>query len=123
MASHWILIWKQGSCRKSITFDLATNMPIFFTAPSSGSYHAFVSTYCAMEASYFWCEHVFQIPATCILDCAELPMAEEFIAKENLHIKKELLVCEGVMANDDTVHVANLPAANDPTIQRSSRHV
>ena len=26
-ASHCILIWKQGSCRKSITFDLATNTP------------------------------------------------------------------------------------------------
>ena len=44
-------------------------------------------------------------------------MAEEFVAKENLHIKNEMSVCEGVMANDNTVHMANLPAANDPTIQ------
>ena len=69
-----------------------------------------------MEASFFWHEHVLQIPATCVLDCAELPMAEDIVAEENLHIKKEMLVCEGVMANDNTVHAANLPAANDPTI-------
>ena len=68
-----------------------------------------------MEA-FFWHEHVLQTPITHTLDCAELPMAEIFVAKENLHIKKEMLVCEGVMANDDTVHATNLPAANDPAI-------
>ena len=52
MASHCILIWKQGSCRKLITFNSATNTPIFFTAPSSGSYHAFISTFHAI-ATFF----------------------------------------------------------------------
>ena len=65
-------------------------------------------------------EHVFQIPAPCALDYAELPTAEEFVAKENLHIKNDISVCEGVMADDDTVHMANLPAANDPTIRQAA---
>jgi hypothetical protein len=45
-----VLNWRGG--KKTIPFQLMTNVPVFYTASSSWSYHTFAATFEAMEASY-----------------------------------------------------------------------
>jgi hypothetical protein len=52
-AHSCVLRWGQGKFSKTIPFDSATNMPIFFTLPSTLSYRAFVNTFMACEAPFF----------------------------------------------------------------------
>ncbi len=65
MENYWdkcVLCWKGGKFRKSVPFNESTNKPIFYSAPSSKGYRAFVTTFEACEAPYFRREHVLQIP-------------------------------------------------------------
>ncbi len=47
------LIWGQGRFVKTIPFNDATNMPIFYTLPSTTGYRAFVHTFQALVAPFF----------------------------------------------------------------------
>ncbi len=55
-----VLNWRGG--KKTVPFQPITNMLVFYTAPSSCSYHAFTATFEAMEAPYFQQERVLQFP-------------------------------------------------------------
>jgi hypothetical protein len=56
MENYWdkcVLCWKGGKFCKSIPFNESTNTPIFYSAPFSKGYRAFVTTFEACEAPYF----------------------------------------------------------------------
>jgi hypothetical protein len=46
--------------QKTVLFHTLTNTPIFHTASSSSMYRAFVATFEAMEAQFFWRETALQ---------------------------------------------------------------
>ncbi len=46
-----VLDWRGG--KKTVPFQLMTNVPVFYMASSSRSYHVFAATFEAMEAPYF----------------------------------------------------------------------
>jgi hypothetical protein len=46
-----VLNWKGG--KKTVPFQPTTNVPVFYTAPSSCSHRAFAATFETMEAPYF----------------------------------------------------------------------
>jgi hypothetical protein len=55
-----ILFWNGG--QKTVPFSTTTNVPTFFTAPSSRMYQTFATTFEACEASFFQRETVLQVP-------------------------------------------------------------
>jgi hypothetical protein len=78
-----VLHWRGG--KKIIPFQLTTNVPVFYTASSSQSYHAFAATFKAMEALYFRREKVLEYPGhRDLMDDIEL-VPEEFVMEENLN--------------------------------------
>ncbi len=60
--NNCILIWGQGAFKKTVPFDPSTNTPIFHTSLKTVAYRAFASTFMALEAPFFWREHVLQVP-------------------------------------------------------------
>jgi hypothetical protein len=82
------LFWGQGSFIKTIPFNDATNMPIFYTLLLTTGYRAFVHTFQALKAPFFRREHVLQLPGRHWLDCDAPPPPEEFVAEENINFKK-----------------------------------
>jgi hypothetical protein len=83
-----ILHWGKGF-QKTIPFDSTSNTLTFFTASSSKAYRAFTSTYEVHEASFFRRETVLTVPGLQLQrEAAELD-PDEFIAEENLHLKKD----------------------------------
>jgi hypothetical protein len=109
MENYWdkcVLCWGGGKFCKSIPFNESTNPPIFYSAPSSKGYRAFVTTFEACEAPYFCREHVLQIPGL-----REMSAPEEFIAEENLHLSKEPRQKE-VRTDDNTVRTSNRTPGN-----------
>jgi hypothetical protein len=108
-ASNCVLFWGQGKFSKMIPFNAATNTPIFHTLPLTSSYCTFVNTIQALEAPFFACEHVLQVPGHCLLNGAP-PPTKEFGAKENIIYHKDTMVNEGdVCKDDETVLASNLP--------------
>ncbi len=97
--------WKGG--KKAVPFQPTTNVPVFYTAPSSHSYRAFAATFEAMEAPYFQRERVIQFPGH--RDLMDDIVPEEFVVEENLNYDKEALVDEGVTEDDKTIRTLNLP--------------
>ncbi len=86
-----------------------TNVPVFYTASSSWSYHVFAATFKAMEASYFRREKVLEYPGRRdLMDNIEL-VPEEFVAEKNLNYDKEVSANEGVSEDDKTMTMSNLP--------------
>ncbi len=83
-ANNCILIWGQGAFKKTILFDPSTNTPIFYMSPKTFAYRAFASTFMALEAPFFWRQHVLQVPGICNLVSPRLP-EEEFVAEENIN--------------------------------------
>jgi hypothetical protein len=74
---------------KTIPFNLATNTPIFHTAPASCTYRAFTATYKACEAAFYHRETVLQVPGLLVpREAAELDPSE-FVAVENLNLCKK----------------------------------
>jgi hypothetical protein len=55
-----MLYWKGG--KKTVPFNSTTNMPVFFTDPSSCTYCAFILTFEALKVPYFRRETVLQFP-------------------------------------------------------------
>jgi hypothetical protein len=103
-----VLNWHGGG-KKSVFLDPSTNTPIFTTAPSSRAYHAFTTTFEALEAPYYHKETVLQYPGRHLMDDEPAFAPEEFVAEENLNFKKEVSVAEGVESDDETVKTSNLP--------------
>ncbi len=96
-------------------------------ASSSKSYRVFTSTYEVHKASFFCCETVLTIPGLQLQrEAAELN-PDEFIAEENLHLKKDggCETHENITKDDKTIKTSNLPqrltdvpTAPDETIRR-----
>jgi hypothetical protein len=111
MTNHWdkcVLCWGGGKFRKTIPHNASTNTPIFYCAPSSKGYRAFVTTFEACEAPYFHQERVVQVP-----DQMERE-PEEFIAEENIHLSGRTRDHE-VSEDDDTVRTSNRTHTSPPT--------
>jgi hypothetical protein len=58
----YYVYWGQDKYRKSIPYELLTNLPILYTADFLPAYHAFTTTFEAMEAPFFQQERVLQFP-------------------------------------------------------------
>jgi hypothetical protein len=87
MENYWdscVLNWRGG--KKTVPFQPATNVPVFYTASSTRSYCTFTATFEAMEALYFQWEKVLEFPG-CI-DLMDNIVPQEFIAEENLNYNK-----------------------------------
>ncbi len=61
-----------------------TNTPIFFTFPKTSAYRAFAATFMALEAPFFWREHVLQVPGSRNLVGPPLS-EEEFVVEESIN--------------------------------------
>ncbi len=86
-----------------------SNVPVFYTASSSWSYHTFATTFEAMEAPYFQREKVLEYPGRRdSMDNIEL-VPDEFIMEENLNYNKEASVDEGVSEDNKTIKTSILP--------------
>jgi hypothetical protein len=70
-----VLHWHRGG-KKTVFFNPLTNMPILTSAPSSHAYHAFATTFEALEAPYYHKETVLQYPSRHLMN--DTP--EEFLA-------------------------------------------
>jgi hypothetical protein len=80
-------------------------------ASSSKAYRMFTSTYEAHEASFFCRETVLTVPGLQLQrEAAELN-PDEFIAEENLHLKKDggRETHENISKDDETIKTSNLP--------------
>jgi hypothetical protein len=112
-ANNCVLFWGQGKFSKMISFDTATNTPIFHTLPSTSLYHAFVNTFQALEAPFFTRERVLQVPGRRWLDGMP-PLPEEFVAKENINYCKDTAVHERDVCEDyKTLLARNLPPPSE----------
>jgi hypothetical protein len=100
--------WWQAKYQKLIPYDPSTNVSILYTAASLHTYHAFTTTFEAMEAPFFQWERVLQFPGRgCTVDKPEL-IPEEFVVEENVNYWKDVSASEGANADDRTVKTANL---------------
>jgi hypothetical protein len=54
----YYVYWGQAKYQKSIPYDPSTNILIMYTASSLHAYHAFATTFEAMEAPFFQRERV-----------------------------------------------------------------
>jgi hypothetical protein len=100
-----VLVWGQGKYKKSILFNVTSNVPIMYSASSSLAYCAYTTTFEALEASFFRCEHVLQFPGLC--QCNNLAK-QEFVAEENINYKKGKSASEGAIDyNNDTIKMSN----------------
>jgi hypothetical protein len=100
-----VLNWR-GS-KKTVPFQPTTNVPVFYMASSSRSYHTFATTFEVMEALYFRREKVLEFPGR--RDLMDDIVPEEFVAEENLNYNKEVSVDEGVSEDKETIKTLNLP--------------
>jgi hypothetical protein len=99
--------WGQAKYQKLIPYDPSTNVPILYTAALSRTYHAFATTFEAMEAPQW--ERVLQfLGHGCTVDEPKL-VPEEFVAEENVNYWKNMPASERANAVDRTVKTANLP--------------
>jgi hypothetical protein len=101
-----VLNWRGG--KKTVPFQLTTNVPVFYMASSSRSYQALTATFKAMEAPYFQWERVLEFPGHRDLMGDIVP--EEFVAEENLNYDKEVSVDEEDSEDDRTIKTSNLPS-------------
>ncbi len=88
-AHSCVLFWGQGNHSKTTPFALALNTPIFYSLPSTSSYHAFVNTFMACEAPFFSREHMLHRPGRRWLD-SKSPPPEEFVAEERKDTRRQM---------------------------------
>jgi hypothetical protein len=108
-ANNCVLFRGQGKFSKTISFNAATNTPVFYMSPLMSLYRAFVNTFQVLEAPFFTCKHVFQVLGSCWLDGVP-PPPKEFVAEENINYHNNTMVSEGdVCKDDETLLTRNLP--------------
>jgi hypothetical protein len=69
-----------------------------YSASSSLTYHAYATTFEALETTFYRREHILQLPGHC--QCDNLA-EQEFIAEENINYKKGKSVFGGAVRDDD----------------------
>ena len=83
------LIWHQMDFSKTVPFDAATNTPVFWTAPSTHSYCAFISSAVDINRAYYQTEIVENHYAPrAIPRRITPPSPDEFIADENINMSE-----------------------------------
>ncbi len=107
-----ILSWDGG--QKTVPFSTMTNVPTFFTAPSSRTYQTFATTFEACEAPFFQRETVLQVPGCTLLrENAEIT-PEEFVAEEDFHCdNRKWLIDNKVNKDDKTICTSDVPDTPD----------
>jgi hypothetical protein len=115
-----ILFWDGG--QKTVPFSNTTNVPTFFTAPSSRTYQTFAAMFEACEAPFFQRETILQVPGRTLLrENAEIT-PEEFVAEKDFHRgNRKWLINDKVNKDDETICTSNVPgktAAPDESICR-----
>ncbi len=115
-----LLFWDGG--QKIVPFSTMTNVPTFFTAPSSHTYQTFAATFEACEAPFFQRGAILQVPGCTLLrENAEIT-PEEFVAEEDFHCgNRKWLINDKVNKDDETICTSNVPdgtAAPDESICR-----
>ena len=63
-----VLVWGRGRYKKWIPYNVTSNVLIMDLAPSSLSYCAYATTFEALKANFFRCEHVLQFPGLRLCD-------------------------------------------------------
>jgi hypothetical protein len=58
----YYVYWDQSKFQKLIPYNPSTSIPILYTAALLHAYHAFITTFKAMEAPFFRQERVLQFP-------------------------------------------------------------
>jgi hypothetical protein len=112
-----ILLWAQGKYCQTVPHSPNTNTPVFWMAPASYTYCAFVANVEAMEAQYHCNEKVLLLPG----QRHQLIDKPEFMAEENVLLlnKKDTLASEGATVDDETVKASNL-TTTQPTSKEST---
>jgi hypothetical protein len=108
-----ILIWGQGQHRRTVSHSRDTNIPVFWAAPATSTYKAFVACVKAMESQFCRQEHVLQLLGHCHLMHNK---EDKFLAKENILLtdsyrNNDTLVSEGAGPNNETIQASNLSQA------------
>ncbi len=103
------MYWDQAKFHMSIPYNPSTNVPILYTTASSRAYHAFATTFEAMEAPFFRQEKVLQFQGQGRTVNKPKLVPEEFVAEENMNYWKDVLASEGANADNRRVKTANLP--------------
>jgi hypothetical protein len=81
-----------------------------YTASSLCAYHAFATTFEALEANFFRREKVLQYPGRRrTVDEPDL-VPEEFVVEENVNYCKDMSASEGVNTDDKMAKTSNLPS-------------
>jgi hypothetical protein len=100
--------WGQTKYWKWIPYNPSTNVLILYTTALSRAYHAFATTFEAMEVPFFQQERVLQFPGRGrSVDKPKLA-PEEFVAEENGNYWKDVSASEGANAHNRMVETANL---------------
>jgi hypothetical protein len=116
----YCMYWDQAKFHKSIPYDPLTNVPVLYATALSHAYHAFATTFEAMEAPFFQWEKVLQSKGRGhAVNKPEL-VPEEFVAEENVNYQKDMSASEGANADHRTVKTANLPS---PPLQEEPSRV
>ncbi len=104
-----IIIWGQGLHRCTVPHSWDTNTPVFWTAPATSIYQAFVACIEAMESQFHQREHVLQLPGCCHLMHQEdnTFLVEENILLTNSYCKNDTSVSEGADPNNETIQASN----------------
>jgi hypothetical protein len=116
----YCMYWDQAKFQKLIPYNPSTNVPILYTTTLLRTYHAFATTFEAMEAPFFQQEKVLQFQGQgCTVDKPDL-VPEEFVAEENVNYWKDVLASEGANADNRMVKTANSPS---PPLQEEPSRV
>ncbi len=98
----------------TVPFSTTTNVPTFFTAPSSHTYQTFATTFEACEATFFQRETVLQVPGCTLLRENAKITLEEFVAEEDFHRgNRKRLITNKVNEDDETIRTSNVPDPPD----------
>jgi hypothetical protein len=95
--------WGIAKYQKLIPYNPMTNVPILYTAALSCTYHAFATTFEAMEAPFFQQEKVLQFPGHCCTVVKPELVLEEFVAEENVNYREDVSASEGANADNSMV--------------------
>jgi hypothetical protein len=120
---RYILFWDGG--QETVPFSTTTNVPTFFTTPSSCTYQTFAATFEACEAPFFQRETALQVPGCTLLRENADITPEEFVAEEDIHHgNKKRLIGNKVNEDDETICTSNVLDPPDETAapDKSIRH-
>jgi hypothetical protein len=107
-----ILFWNGG--QKTIPFSTMTNIPTFFTAPSSSMYQTFAAIFEACEAPFFQRETVLQVPGWTLLRENAKITPEKIVSEEDFHCdNRKRLIEDKVNEDDETIRTSNVPDPPD----------